>query len=46
LGHPAADPRFRELIVGGSHYIIVYQFKRKRITVTNIWHGAQREHRR
>jgi toxin ParE1/3/4 len=44
LGRPGADPGFRELIVGGSPYIIVYQVKRKRITVTNISHAAQREH--
>ena len=44
LGRFGAEPGVRELIVGGTPYVVLYQFRRKRITITTIWHGAQ--HRR
>lgn len=44
LGRAGADAGFRELVVGGTPYIVVYQCRRRRITITTIWHAAQREH--
>jgi len=43
LGRSRAEPGFRELVIGGTPYIILYQFQRGRITITTIWHAAQRE---
>jgi toxin ParE1/3/4 len=41
LGRAGAKPGIRELIVGGTPYIVLYQFQRKRIIITTIWHSAQ-----
>jgi len=41
LGRTGGEPGVRELVVGGSPYIILYEFKRSRITITTIWHAAQ-----
>jgi toxin ParE1/3/4 len=42
LGRVGAEPGVRELVVGGTPYIVHYQFRARRITITTIWHGAQR----
>ena len=42
LGRAGAEPGVRELVVGGTSYIILYQFRGRRITINTIWHGAQR----
>lgn len=43
LGRTGAEPGFRELVIGGTPYIVLYQFRGRRITITTIWHAAQRE---
>ena len=42
LGRVGAKPGVRELVVGGTPYIVLYHFRGRRITITTIWHGAQR----
>jgi toxin ParE1/3/4 len=42
LGRAGAEPGFRELVIGGTPYIVLHQFRGRRITITTIWHGAQR----
>jgi len=42
LGRAGAESGVRELVVGGTPYIVLYQFRGRRITITTIWHGAQR----
>jgi toxin ParE1/3/4 len=42
LGRAGAEPGFRELVIGGTPYIVLYQFRGSRIAITTIWHGAQR----
>jgi toxin ParE1/3/4 len=42
LGRVGAEPGVRELVVGGTPYIVLYHFHGRRITITTIWHGAQR----
>jgi len=42
LGRAGAEPGFRELVIGGTPYIVLYQFRGRRVTITTIWHGAQR----
>jgi plasmid stabilization system protein ParE len=42
LGRVGAKPSFRELVIGGTPYIVLYELRRRRITIKTIWHGAQR----
>lgn len=41
LGRPGIDPETRELIVGGTPYIILHEVKAKRILIRTVWHAAQ-----
>jgi toxin ParE1/3/4 len=43
LGHPSAEPEIRELVIGGTPFIILYRVKGQRVTINTIWHGAQRK---
>lgn len=42
LGRPGAEPGIRELVIGGTPYIVVYRMDDKRLTISTICHGAQR----
>jgi toxin ParE1/3/4 len=42
LGRAGAEPGIRELVIGGSPYIVLYRVQGARVTITTIWHGAQR----
>ena len=41
LGHVGAEPGIRELVIGGTPYVVLYSVKRTRVTISTIWHGAQ-----
>jgi toxin ParE1/3/4 len=41
LGRAGSEPGVRELVVGGTPYLVLYQVRAKRVTITTIWHGAQ-----
>jgi plasmid stabilization system protein ParE len=41
LGRVSVEPGLRELIVGGSPYIVLYRIQKRRIVITTIWHFAQ-----
>jgi toxin ParE1/3/4 len=41
LGRAGSEPGMRELVVGGTAYLIFYRVRAKRVTITSIWHGAQ-----
>ena len=43
LGRAGAEPGVRELVIGGTPYIVLYQFRHRRVTITTIWHAAQRK---
>ena len=43
LGRAGAEPETRELVVGGTPYIVLYRVRGKRITILTIQHGAQRK---
>ena len=43
LGRAGAEPGLRELVIGGTPYIVLYRARGKRITINTIWHGAQRK---
>ncbi len=40
-GHAGIVPGTRELVVGGTPYIVVYRVRRTRVEIVTIWHGAQ-----
>jgi len=41
LGRSGTEPGIRELVVGGTPYIVLYRVRGKRVTILTIWHGAQ-----
>jgi toxin ParE1/3/4 len=41
LGRTGGEPGARELVVGGTPYLIFYRVRAKRVTILTIWHGAQ-----
>lgn len=43
LGRARSEPGVRELVVGGTPYIVLYRVRGKRITILTIHHGAQRK---
>jgi toxin ParE1/3/4 len=45
LGHAGTGAGVRELIVGGTPYVVLYRVRAKRIIIQTIWHAAQRKNR-
>jgi toxin ParE1/3/4 len=43
LGRAGADPRIRELVIGGTPYVILYRVRGKRVIINTIWHAAQQK---
>ncbi len=43
LGRVGAEPGVRELVIGGTPYIVLYRVRGKRVTINTIGHGAQRK---
>jgi toxin ParE1/3/4 len=43
LGRAGAEPGIRELVIGGTPYIVHYHVRGKRVTINTVWHGAQRK---
>lgn len=46
LGRAGSETGVRELVVGGTPYLIFYRVQANRVTMTTIWHGAQSRQRR
>ena len=46
LGRAGSEPGVRELVLGGTPYLIFYRVRAKRVTILTIWHGAQSRQRR
>ncbi len=42
LGRIGPEPGIRELVIGGTPYIALYQIRIGRVIVSTIWHGKQR----
>jgi toxin ParE1/3/4 len=40
LGRAGAELGIRELVIGGTPYIVLYRVRGKRVTISTIWHGA------
>jgi toxin ParE1/3/4 len=45
LGHTGTESGVRELIVGGTSYVVLYRVRVKKIIIQTIWHSAQRKNR-
>ncbi len=43
LGRAGAEPGIRELVIGGTPYVVLYRVRGQRIAISTIWHGAQRK---
>jgi toxin ParE1/3/4 len=43
LGRPGTEPGIRELIIGGTPYVVLYRVRGQRVIISTIWHGAQRK---
>ena len=43
LGRAGAEPGMRELVIGGTPYIVLYRVRGKRVVISTIWHGGQRK---
>jgi plasmid stabilization system protein ParE len=41
LGRMGSEPEVRELVVGGTPYLVFYRVSAKRVTITTIWHAIQ-----
>lgn len=46
LGRAGFAPNTRELVVGGTPYIILYQVKARQILIRTVWHAAQKREER
>ena len=42
LGRAGTEPGIRELVIGGTPYIVLYRVQGRRVTISTIWHAAQR----
>ncbi len=42
MGRQGATPEVRELVIGGTPYIVIYRVGKTQIKILTIWHGAQR----
>lgn len=43
FGRTGTEPGIRELIIGGTPNVVLYRVLRNRITISTVWHGAQRK---
>jgi toxin ParE1/3/4 len=43
LGRAGSRPGIRELIIGGTPYVILYRVRGRRVTINTVWHAAQRK---
>jgi toxin ParE1/3/4 len=41
VGRAGAEPGVRELVVGGTPYIILYRVRGNQVIISTVWHGAQ-----
>ena len=43
LGRVGPQPGIRELVIGGTQYVILYRVRGRRVTISTIWHGKRRK---
>ena len=42
LGRVGAEPGLRELVIGGTPYIVMYRVEGRRVVISTVWHGKMR----
>lgn len=42
LGRSGTEPGVRELVIGGTPYVVQYRVRGQKIKIVTIWHGAQK----
>jgi toxin ParE1/3/4 len=42
LGRMGAESGLRELVIGGTPYVVLYRVRANRVIINTIWHGARR----
>ena len=42
LGRGGSETGVRELVIGGTPYVVAYRFRGERVTIATVWHAAQR----
>jgi toxin ParE1/3/4 len=42
LGRAGPESELRELVIGGTPYIVLYRVERRRVVINTIWHAKQR----
>jgi len=42
-GRAGSEAGVRELVIGGTPYVVFYWVRGKRVTISTVWHGAQRK---
>jgi toxin ParE1/3/4 len=45
LGHTGTESGVRELVIGGTPYVVLYRVRGKKVTIQTIWHAAQQGNR-
>ena len=43
LGRAGSELEIRELVIGGTPYIVLYRVQGKWLTINTIWHGVGRD---
>jgi addiction module RelE/StbE family toxin len=43
LGRAGSEPGIRELVIGRTPYSILYRVQGRRVTISTIWHLAQKK---
>ena len=46
MGRAGAEPGVRELVIGGTPYIVIYSVKKSKVVISTIWHAAQSRKKR
>jgi toxin ParE1/3/4 len=41
LGRVGIEPGLRELVIGGTPYVVMYRVNPGRVVISTIWHGKQ-----
>lgn len=41
LGRAGAEPGIRELVIGGTPYVVLYRVQGENVIISTIWHAAQ-----
>jgi toxin ParE1/3/4 len=44
LGRAGSEPGIRELVIGGTPYVILYRLRGDRVIISTIWHTAQKKY--